>query len=612
MVIGLSLCIYRLTTMLADWMRDYPGDLSGSETFPMLKSLFDDFLLVNETTRHLAVQLEPLLDMVRNAPDLDAVWSKNQDNHKPQSVAADVPPVKPAPVLESSDGSLNHVERDQSAASVPSSAPSSGHHQIADGAIRGRLGSNAGSDTRSRAYSDTSSARGATPSSVDGSLLHARQAGPETRHRSASDVTAASSEGVESGLSGGRSASINTSASNSFVDDGSSIRARSGSGVNETIFDAATNTSAQASPSASVIRPRLSQSGTTSGSGSESVLGGGGGGGAGSGSSSAATMSNATGVVSSSGGGTTGKAESSPSSSMTGSAMLPSDQKSKLRAASNALFDVEDEAIAQELTRLEWTLFGAIRPRDLLRHILVDRSVREKDAPVARSIAHFNYVSYWVCSMILVQAKLKPRARLLEKFMNIAVLLRHANNYNTLQAVLAGLGNAAVHRLKNTRELLNGKPVNKAYQSLARLMGSDRSFAAYRLALQNSEGQTIPYLGVHLQDILSISDGNPSKRASDAMIHWRKFTLMDDAVGAIVKCQEYDYPPAAASSSTSAHTGKKTSSTPNVIRLVDGLPVWDEEALYSRSLQVEPRQGNGPSAVGALANSRIIRSFFAD
>jgi hypothetical protein len=173
---------------------------------------------------------------------------------------------------------------------------------------------------------------------------------------------------------------------------------------------------------------------------------------------------------------------------------LTNARKTALRGISNALADTDEEVIAAELTRIEWNLFCAIRPRDLLRHILASRELREKNGPVARSIAHFNYVSAWVCTMILVQGKIKHRARMLEKFMSIAAILRHSNNYNTLHAVLAGLGNASVHRLKHTRELLNGKAVNKVYLSLARLMGSDRSFAAYRLALENSEGRTIPYL----------------------------------------------------------------------------------------------------------------------
>jgi hypothetical protein len=47
------------------------------------------------------------------------------------------------------------------------------------------------------------------------------------------------------------------------------------------------------------------------------------------------------------------------------------------------------------------------------------------------------------------------------------------------------------------------------------------------------------FSGVHLQDILSISDGNPSKRQSDGAVHWRKFALMDEAVTAVIRCQQH-------------------------------------------------------------------------
>ncbi|KDN39932.1 hypothetical protein K437DRAFT_194683 [Tilletiaria anomala UBC 951] len=255
-------------------------------------------------------------------------------------------------------------------------------------------------------------------------------------------------------------------------------------------------------------------------------------------------------------------------------------QKNALRSVSNALGLVDDMLIAAELTRLEWNLFSNIGPRDLLRHILIPREQREPNGPVAKSIAHFNYVSSWVGSMILVQIKAKQRARMLEKFMSIASILRRDNNYNTLQSVLAGLGNTSVHRLNQTRELINTKPVMKTYQSLTRLMKSDRSFAAYRLALENSTGRTIPFLGVHLQDILSLSDGNPSKRESDGAVHWRKFSLMDEAVMAIVKCQQY---------------GRSASPNSGIEQLIMDVPVMDEDTLWERSLAVEPRHATtGP------------------
>ncbi|UZJ53564.1 hypothetical protein CBS101457_002884 [Exobasidium rhododendri] len=464
--------LMRLTGMLGDWMQEYPGDLSGPEAYPLLCELIQQ-IQRHPSTVHIVSPLLPLLEGVRDAPDLDAIWSKDHDSDKLNTVAADE-----ATLTKTGDSliSPNSVEdiRDLNDSRSRSQSISSNHH-------------------------------------ITGNNEEILVSSPKTlipiegRHRSVSDVTT-SSDGLPS----------NNSASGSSITISSTSTA------------------------------------TTPGSLTASTF-------------AAFNQSTATGH----------------------------EQKMILRNVSNALFEVKDELIAQELTRIEWDLFSAVGSRDILRHILVSRTVRPKDSPVAKNIAHFNYVSSWVCSMILIQSKMKQRARLLEKFMEIGGILRRTNNYNTLHAILAGLGNASIHRLKLTRELLNGKPVIKTYQSLARLMGSDRSFAAYRLALENSEGRTIPYLGVHLQDILSMSDGNPSKRTSDGMVHWRKFVLMDDAVMAIAKCQQYQEPL------------KENSS---VSKLILDLPLMDEDMLYQRSLQAEARQSSG--AASNSAGSRIMKQFF--
>lgn len=382
--------LMRLTNMLGEWVQDYPGDLSGPETYPVVCSFYQK-LLQHPSTVHVASPLQPHIEACRYAPDVDAVWSKAEDSDKPQSVAADVAPISTMinPELSGSATSLPKppsTKSVNSSSSVPSvnspPPPLPGQEEGSEG------------NTRSRGQSDASS----FGPPVDNAHLSPKPI--ETRHRSASDVTSSSSDGIR--------------------------------GPQSNAGSVVTASSASIAPSTVSSNPTMDRS--------------------------------------------------------------PSEQKTFLRGVSNALGELDDEAIAGELTRLEWNLFTTIRPRDLLRHILVARDLREKNGPVARSIAHFNYVSFWVCSMILVQGKTKHRAKMLEKFMNVAAILRRDNNYNTLHSVLAGLGNASIHRLKHTRELLNGKPVIKTYQSLARLMGSDRSFAAYRLALENSENRTIPYL----------------------------------------------------------------------------------------------------------------------
>lgn len=476
--------LMKLTTMLGDWMQEYPGDLSDSETFSILVDFYDR-LLVHPATTHIAAPMQPLLDVVRSAPDLDAIWSKDQDNDKPRSVAADVPPVKPY--------------------DTRSRAPSTSSNSAAAVAIsRLHEGGRGTSETHTTANSDATTAASSVASHGQHSTSESIRG---NRRRSTSDVTTISSEGHRSA-----------------------------------------NSSAAMSASTGA--------GGMSGNGSSQYL---------------------------------GNSGQLPGIGVPKGPVTVQMQKAILRNTSNMLFEIRDEDIAHELTRIEWDLFCTIGPRDLLRHILVSRSLRAPNSSVAQSIAHFNYISAWVCSLVLVQSKAKQRARMLEKFMEVATILRRTNNYNTLHAILAGLGNASIHRLKNTRELLNGKKVMKQYQSLTRLMGSERSFAAYRLALENSEGRTIPYLGVHLQDILSTSDGNPSKRANDGMIHWRKFNLMYDAVMAIVRCQQYQMP---------------LRENTTLAQMIVDLPVWDEEAQYQRSLQVEQRQS---SAVSGSTGSRIIK-----
>lgn len=412
--------LMKLTTMLGDWMHEYPGDLSSPETYGLLCDFFSR-ILRHDSTMHVAAPMQPLLAMVQDAPDLDAAWSKNQDNDKPSSVAADVPPIKP-------------------------------------------------SASRGRASSTSSSAQEAATRSP---LLAV-----EGRQRSGSEVTHSSE-------------------------------------------DHHSYTSASGSSGAAVSASAAPTSGTSSGASSHAL----------------------------------------PS---LGFPATMHDRKSLLRNTAAAILELKDEVVAHELTRIEWDLFSAIGPRDLLRHILVSRELRSPESPVACSIAHFNYISGWVCSLILVHSKARQRARMLEKFIDIAGVLRRTNNYNSLNAVIAALGNSATHRLKQTFELIQGKRIHKTYLSLSRLMCSDRSFAAYRLALENSdpEARKIPYLGVHLQDILSTSDGNPSKRSTDGMIHWRKFSLMYDAVMAIVRCQEYQV---------------SLSANPSVAKLIVDQPIMDED-----------------------------------
>lgn len=126
------------------------------------------------------------------------------------------------------------------------------------------------------------------------------------------------------------------------------------------------------------------------------------------------------------------------------------------------------------------------------------------------------YLANWTATLILVQGKIKQRARIMEKMLLIALALREQENFDSLMGVLAGLNSQPIFRLTETMDIvtakLDGDPrlqprraehledernrLPKKLRSLNRLMAATKSFSAYRLALANSGMNMIPYLFV--------------------------------------------------------------------------------------------------------------------
>ncbi|RIA93868.1 ras guanine nucleotide exchange factor domain-containing protein [Glomus cerebriforme] len=241
--------------------------------------------------------------------------------------------------------------------------------------------------------------------------------------------------------------------------------------------------------------------------------------------------------------------------------------------------ELPEKAIANELTFQEFQLFKKIVPRDMLRHIWSPQgSPQRENGKVAQSIKHFNLISNWVATIILSQDKLKHRAAMMKKFMKVAVIIRESNNYNTLMAIIAAINSAPIARLRRTRELIKGKSTYKKFHNLEVLMSTEKSFGNYRLALRapsrgHDEQLGIPYLGIHLQDLLSIGEGNRDFQ-DDGKVHWNKFSLMGDIINMIRNFQKKSY---------------NIKSNKFIEKFITETEAMNEDELYNRSLELEPR-----------------------
>lgn len=220
------------------------------------------------------------------------------------------------------------------------------------------------------------------------------------------------------------------------------------------------------------------------------------------------------------------------------------------KAQWHLFMDTPLEDLAREITRMDWTMFSAVRPRDFVRHISLTKEQRRRSHQpdnLGAMVKHFNHLALFVTGMILVRDKPKHRARMLEKFMALAWKVRQMNNYNSLGAIVAGVNSHEIDRLTMTKDLIPPE-THKEFLRLTVLMGTSKSYSAYRTAWENSFNERIPFVPLLQQDLTRASCGNPTLIGSN--INWKKFEIMGDVIVGIQKSIEtpYTFPPRCAKS----------------------------------------------------------------
>ena len=105
--------------------------------------------------------------------------------------------------------------------------------------------------------------------------------------------------------------------------------------------------------------------------------------------------------------------------------------------------------------------------------------------------------------------------------------------------MLAGINNTCIHRLAQTREGVN-QQTQKKFMRLELLMNSHRSNFSYRLALENTSTERIPFIPLHRRDLVTTDEGNKTF-LENQKINWNKFQLMGDILMVIVESQRNPY-----------------------------------------------------------------------
>ncbi|CAH1246958.1 RAPGEF6 [Branchiostoma lanceolatum] len=169
-----------------------------------------------------------------------------------------------------------------------------------------------------------------------------------------------------------------------------------------------------------------------------------------------------------------------------------------------------------------------------------------------------NQEMFWVITEICSQDNLWKRMKTIKQFIKIARYCKESKNFNSMFAIISGLGHGSVARLKSTWDKLPSK-YEKMFQDLEDLINPSRNMSKYRNLL-NSEAAhppVIPLFPIIKKDLTFIHLGNDSK--VDGLINFEKLRMVAKEVRHIQRMCSVPYDQASMYESSSGSSGVTSS-----------------------------------------------------
>uniref|UniRef100_A0A671G3S1 Ral guanine nucleotide dissociation stimulator like 1 n=1 Tax=Rhinolophus ferrumequinum TaxID=59479 RepID=A0A671G3S1_RHIFE len=183
------------------------------------------------------------------------------------------------------------------------------------------------------------------------------------------------------------------------------------------------------------------------------------------------------------------------------------EEEEELEGGGSAEFTCfSEDLVAEQLTYMDAQLFKKVVPHHCLGCIWSQRDKKENKhlAPTIRAtISQFNTLTKCVVSTILGGKELKTqqRARIIEKWINIAHECRILKNFSSLRAIVSALQSNSIYRLKKTWAAVP-KERMLMFEELSDIFSDHNNHLTSRELLMKGVMQgTVPYLGTFLTDL---------------------------------------------------------------------------------------------------------------
>uniref|UniRef100_A0A803YEN3 Rap guanine nucleotide exchange factor like 1 n=1 Tax=Meleagris gallopavo TaxID=9103 RepID=A0A803YEN3_MELGA len=241
-------------------------------------------------------------------------------------------------------------------------------------------------------------------------------------------------------------------------------------------------------------------------------------------------------TVASSGGGYGGpRSASSPRWASTATSLpapVPLPEEIQVVPGDSEIHRVEPEDIANHLTAFHWELFRCIHELEFVDYVFHGERGRRETANLELLLQRCSEVQHWVGTELLLCESLGRRAHLLKKLIKIAAICKQNQDMLSFYAIVIGLNNAAISRLRLTWEKLPGKFKN-LFRKFENLTDPCRNHKTYREVLAKMKPPLIPFIPLILKDLTFLHEG--SKTLLDGLVNVEKLHCIAEKVRTIRK-----------------------------------------------------------------------------
>uniref|UniRef100_A0A672SC13 Rap guanine nucleotide exchange factor like 1 n=1 Tax=Sinocyclocheilus grahami TaxID=75366 RepID=A0A672SC13_SINGR len=146
--------------------------------------------------------------------------------------------------------------------------------------------------------------------------------------------------------------------------------------------------------------------------------------------------------------------------------LIPLPEEIHWSPGDSKLHDMSAEEVANQLVVFDWELFSCVHEVEFVCYVFHGEQARWRPLNLELILQRCSEVQHWVATEILQCQSLPKRIQLLRKFIKIAALCKQQQDLLSFLALVLGLDNPAVSRLRLTWEVSDPSRNHKSYRDL--------------------------------------------------------------------------------------------------------------------------------------------------